>query len=100
MALSSDFDQKSKQIMEISMALLLRAAFSSLLLRLQIPASLDALNSNFQLPSMWTSISQALFACPLSPRCGLETLQAVGWATIKLMIFVSLLAEVTVLCDL
>ena len=29
MALSSDFDQKSKQIMEISMALLLRAAFSS-----------------------------------------------------------------------
>lgn len=82
------------------MALLLRAALSSLLLCLQIPASLDALNSNIQLPSMWRSVSQALFACPLSPCCGLETLQAVGWATIKLMIFASLLAEVTVLCDL
>lgn len=99
MALSSDFDQKSKQVVEISTALLLRAALSSLLLRLQVPASLDALNSNFQLPSMWRSISQALFACPLSPRCGLETLQAAGWAAIKLAIFAALLAEVTVLCD-
>ena len=45
-------------------------------------------------------ILEHLFACPLSPCCGLETLQAVGWATIKVMLFVSLLAEVTLLCDL